>query len=130
LPEAQLDRFMFFNRIVSFFCEEVQVVKVRLQTLNKPSIFIYRSSVIFNSDSQNPVANNVVNMRATLVSKTRPSMICRLIIAKLYRWRRCGSSCFIKFNFGCQNPCGTFNGKFSPDIEDVSGLQFFTSSIG
>jgi MoxR-like ATPase len=125
LPEAQLDRFMFSIKLdYPTFEEEVQVVK---NTTSNSDVIV---NPLFNSqeiiDFQQlirriPVADNVVEYAVTLVSKTRPDNSLSNDYVKNYiDW---GAGPRASQNLILASKANAaFNGKFSPDIEDVKAV--------
>ena len=125
LPEAQLDRFMFSIKLdYPTFEEEVQVVK------NTTSNSDIKINPLFNSqeiiDFQQlirriPVADNVVEYAVTLVSKTRPdNSLSNDYVNNYIDWGagpRASQNLILAAKANA-----AFNGKFSPDIEDVQAV--------
>ena len=125
LPEAQLDRFMFSVKLdYPTFEEEVQVVK---NTTSNSDIVV---NPLFNSqeiiDFQQlirriPVADNVVEYAVTLVSKTRPDNSLSNDYVKNYIDWGAGPRASQNLILAAKANAA-FNGKFSPDIEDVKAV--------
>jgi MoxR-like ATPase len=125
LPEAQLDRFMFSIKLdYPTFEEEVQVVK------NTTSNSDIKINPLFNSqeiiDFQQlirriPVADNVVEYAVTLVSKTRPDNSLSNDYIKNYIDWGAGPRASQNLILAAKANAA-FNGKFSPDIEDVQAV--------
>jgi MoxR-like ATPase len=125
LPEAQLDRFMFAIKLgYPSFEEEVQVVK---RTTTDSSITI---NPLFTAqdiiDFQHlirriPVADNVVEYAVTLVSKTRPDNALSDGFVKNYLDWGAGPRASQNLILAAKAHAA-FNGKFSPDIEDVKAV--------
>ena len=125
LPEAQLDRFMFSIKLdYPTFEEEVQVVK------NTTSNSYIKINPLFNSqeiiDFQQlirriPVADNVVEYAVTLVSKTRPDNSLSNDYVKNYIDWGAGPRASQNLILAAKANAA-FNGKFSPDIEDVQAV--------
>jgi MoxR-like ATPase len=125
LPEAQLDRFMFSIKLdYPTFEEEVQVVK---NTTSNSDISV---NPLFNSqeiiDFQQlirriPVADNVVEYAVTLVSKTRPENSLSNDFVKNYIDWGAGPRASQNLILAAKANAA-FNGKFSPDIEDVKAV--------
>ena len=125
LPEAQLDRFMFSIKLdYPTFEEEVQVVK---NTTSNSDVTI---NPLFNSqeiiDFQQlirriPVADNVVEYAVTLVSKTRPDNSFSNDFVKNYIDWGAGPRASQNLILAAKANAA-FNGKFSPDIEDVKAV--------
>lgn len=125
LPEAQLDRFMFAIKLdYPSFQEEVQVVK-NTTSNDKPII-----NPLFNAqeiiDFQElirriPVADNVIEYAVTLVSKTRPDNALSNEFVKNYLDWGAGPRASQSLILAAKTNAA-FNGKFSPDIEDVKAV--------
>ena len=125
LPEAQLDRFMFSVKLdYPTFEEEVQVVK---NTTSNSDVIV---NPLFNSqeiiDFQQlirriPVADNVVEYAVTLVSKTRPDNSLSNDYVKNYIDWGAGPRASQNLILAAKANAA-FNGKFSPDIEDVKAV--------
>ena len=125
LPEAQLDRFMFSIKLdYPSFAEEVDVVKNT--TTDKKVVVnpLFTSQEII--DFQNlirriPVADNVIEYAVTLVSKTRPdNKLSNDYIKNYIDWGagpRASQNLILAAKANA-----AFNGKFSPDIEDVKAV--------
>ena len=125
LPEAQLDRFMFSIKLdYPSFAEEVNVVK---STTSDKKIVV---NPLFSAqeiiDFQNlirriPVADNVIEYAVTLVSKTRPdNPLSNEFIKNYIDWGagpRASQNLILAAKANA-----AFNGKFSPDIEDVKAV--------
>jgi len=122
LPEAQLDRFMFaINLDYPTFSEEVEVVKTTT-TDNQVTI-----QSLFNADEiirfqhlirRIPVADNVVEYAVTLVGKSRPKSQAATDTVKKYIDWGAGPRASQNLILAAKANA-VFNGKFSPDIEDV-----------
>ena len=125
LPEAQLDRFMFSIKLdYPSFAEEVGVVK---STTSDNKVIV---NPLFTSqeiiDFQNlirriPVADNVIEYAVTLVSKTRPSNVLSNDFIKNYIDWGAGPRASQNLILAAKANAA-FNGKFSPDIEDVKAV--------
>jgi len=122
LPEAQLDRFMFAIKLeYPTFEEEVQVVKrTTADNANKISPLFTAQEII---DFQHlirriPVADNVIEYAVTLVSKTRPDSGLSNEFVKNYLDWGAGPRASQNLILAAK-AYAAFNGKFSPDIEDV-----------
>jgi len=122
LPEAQLDRFMFAIKLeYPSFEEEVQVVKrTTADNANKISPLFTAQEII---DFQHlirriPVADNVIEYAVTLVSKTRPDSGLSNEFVKNYLDWGAGPRASQNLILAAK-AYAAFNGKFSPDIEDV-----------
>jgi MoxR-like ATPase len=122
LPEAQLDRFMFAIKLdYPSFDEEVQVVK-RTTTDASSSInplFTAQEIIDFQHLIRRiPVADNVIEYAVTLVSKTRPDNTLSNEYIKNYLDWGAGPRASQNLILAAKANAA-FNGKFSPDIEDV-----------
>ena len=125
LPEAQLDRFMFsINLDYPSFAEEVQVVKSTTSD-NKQTIqplFTAQEIIDFQHLIRRiPVADNVIEYAVTLVSKTRPSSDLATDYIKNYIDWGAGPRASQNLILAAKAHAA-FNGKFSPDIEDVKAV--------
>ncbi|MEA3497326.1 MAG: MoxR family ATPase [Bacteroidota bacterium] len=122
LPEAQLDRFMF-NIIIDYpdFEEEINIIKettsgkkVKIKKiLNTEEIITYQNLL-----EKIPVPDNVYEYAVKLVNKTRPgTKNATEKVNKYIEWGA-GPRASQYLIIGAKTSC-IFNGKFSPDIEDV-----------
>ncbi len=125
LPEAQLDRFMFSIKLdYPSFAEEVDVVKSTTSD-NKVTVnplFTAQEIIDFqNLIRRIPVADNVIEYAVTLVSKTRPdNKLSNDFIKNYIDWGagpRASQNLILAAKANA-----AFNGKFSPDIEDVKAV--------
>ena len=125
LPEAQLDRFMFAIKLdYPSFQEEVQVVKSTTsditQTINP--LFTAQEIIDFQHLVRRiPVADNVVEYAVTLVSKTRPDNPLSNDYIKNYLDWGAGPRASQNLILAAKANAA-FNGKYSPDIEDVKSV--------
>ena len=125
LPEAQLDRFMFsINLDYPTFAEEVAVVKSTTadnkQTINP--LFTAQEIIEFQQLIRRiPVADNVIEYAVTLVSKTRPTNALTNDYIKNYIDWGAGPRASQNLILAAKTHAA-FNGKFSPDIEDVKAV--------
>ncbi|MCZ8196762.1 MAG: MoxR family ATPase [Flavobacterium sp.] len=126
LPEAQLDRFMFAIKLdYPSFEEEVQVVKSTTSDA-KPTInplFTGQEIIDFQHLIRRiPVADNVIEYAVTLVGKTRPnSPLSNEYVNNYLDWGagpRASQNLILAAKANA-----AFNGKFSPDIEDVKAVS-------
>ena len=125
LPEAQLDRFMFAIKLdYPSFQEEVDVVKNttsdKKETINP--LFTAEEIIEFQHLIRRiPVADNVIEYAVTLVSKTRPdNPLSNEYIKNYIDWGagpRASQNLIL-----AAKAHAAFNGKFSPDIEDVKAV--------
>ncbi len=125
LPEAQLDRFMFSIKLdYPSFEEEVLVVKSTTSDA-KPTIEpLFTSQEIINFQQlirRIPVADNVIEYAVTLVSKTRPDGKYSNEYIKNYIDWGAGPRASQNLILAAKTHAA-FNGKFSPDIEDVKAV--------
>ena len=125
LPEAQLDRFMF-NIWLDYppFEEEISIVKNTTSNLVvQPEIVLNRDEILFFQDLilKIPVPENVFRFAVELVSKTRPGTDAADPWANNYLTWGAGprASQYLIFGAKCH---AVFNGKYSPDIEDVRAV--------
>jgi MoxR-like ATPase len=125
LPEAQLDRFMFAIKLeYPSFEEEVQVVK---QTTSNEkvvvnSLFTAQEIIDFQELIRRiPVADNVIEYAVRLVSKTRPDNSLSNEFVKNYLDWGAGPRASQNLILAAKANAA-FNGKFSPDIEDVQAV--------
>jgi len=125
LPEAQLDRFMFAIKLdYPSFTEEVEVVKSTTsdakQTINP--LFTAEEIIDFQHLIRRiPVADNVIEYAVTLVSKTRPDNALSNEFVKNYLDWGAGPRASQNLILAAKANAA-FNGKFSPDIEDVKAV--------
>ena len=125
LPEAQLDRFMFSIKLdYPSFAEEVQVVKSTTSDL-KPEVnplFSAQEIIDFQQLVRRiPVPDNVIEYAVTLVSKTRPdNSLSNDYIRNYIDWGA-GPRASQNLILAAKSHAA-FNGKFSPDIEDVKAV--------
>lgn len=125
LPEAQLDRFMFAIKLeYPSFAEEVQVVKrTTSDNLNTITpLFTAQEIIDFQKLVRRiPVAENVIEYAVTLVSKTRPDNPLSDAFVKRYLDWGAGPRASQNLIVAAKAHAA-FNGKFSPDIEDVKAV--------
>lgn len=125
LPEAQLDRFMFAIKLdYPSFAEEVEVVKSTTSDA-KPTInplFSAQEIIDFQHLVRRiPVADNVIEYAVTLVSKTRPDNALSNEFVKNYLDWGAGPRASQNLILAAKANAA-FNGKYSPDIEDVKAV--------
>jgi MoxR-like ATPase len=125
LPEAQLDRFMFAIKLdYPSFEEEVMVVK-RTTSDSKSTIHpLFSAQEIIDFQHlirRIPVADNVIEYAVTLVSKTRPDNALSNEFVKNYLDWGAGPRASQNLILAAKANAA-FNGKFSPDIEDVKAV--------
>ena len=125
LPEAQLDRFMFSIKLdYPSFAEEVMVVKSTTSDLKVTVNPLFTAQEIIDFQQlirRVPVADNVIEYAVTLVCKTRPeNMLSNDFIKNYIDWGagpRASQNLIL-----AAKAHAAFNGKFSPDIEDVKAV--------
>lgn len=125
LPEAQLDRFMF-NVWLDYpsFEEEVRIVKATTtEKFVEPSVVLSAEEILYfqNLVRKVPVPDNVYNFAVKLVSKTRPKTPAAHPWANDYLTWGAGprASQYLILGAKCN---AVLNGKYSPDIEDISAV--------
>lgn len=125
LPEAQLDRFMFAIKLdYPSFDEEVQVVKRTTSDTNSTINPLFTAHEIIDFQHlirRIPVADNVIEYAVTLVSKTRPNNGLSDPFVKNYLDWGAGPRASQNLILAAKANAA-FNGKFSPDIEDVKAV--------
>lgn len=125
LPEAQLDRFMFAIKLdYPSFEEEVQVVKRTTSNEKNPINPLFTAQEIIDFQHlirRIPVADNVIEYAVTLVSKTRPDNPLSNELVKNYLDWGAGPRASQNLILAAKANAA-FNGKFSPDIEDVKAV--------
>ena len=125
LPEAQLDRFMFAIKLdYPSFEEEVQVVKRTTSNINNTVNPLFTAQEIIDFQQlirRIPVADNVIEYAVTLVSKTRPDNALSNEFVKNYLDWGAGPRASQNLILAAKANAA-FNGKFSPDIEDVKSV--------
>ena len=126
LPEAQLDRFMFSIKLdYPSFAEEVDVVKSTTSD-QKPTVnSLFQAQEIIDFQQlirRVPVADNVIEYAVTLVSKTRPDNALSNDFIKNYIDWGAGPRASQNLILAAKANAA-FNGKFSPDIEDVKAVS-------
>jgi MoxR-like ATPase len=125
LPEAQLDRFMFAVKLeYPSFEEEVQVVKRTTSDSTSAINPLFTAQEIIDFQHlirRIPVADNVVEYAVTLVSKTRPDNALSNEFVKNYLDWGAGPRASQNLILAAKANAA-FQGKFSPDIEDVKAV--------
>ena len=125
LPEAQLDRFMF-NVMLDYPSYDEELIVVRNTTsqhhteLNK--IISAEQILFFQSLVRKiPIADNVLEYAVNLASRTRPGTPRAEKMVNDYLSWGAGprASQFLVIGAKCN---AAFNGKYSPDIEDVKSV--------
>ncbi|MAU36824.1 MAG: AAA family ATPase [Flavobacteriales bacterium] len=125
LPEAQLDRFMFYvNLDYPTYEEELQIVKqttVKQNISLKPvmsaeDILSYQELI-----TKLPITDNVLQYAVGLVAKTRPKSEKSADVVRQYiEW---GAGPRASQNLIMAAKChAAISGKYSPDIEDVKAV--------
>jgi MoxR-like ATPase len=126
LPEAQLDRFMFAIKLeYPTFEEEVQVVKQTTSDVKSEIQPLFTSQEIIDFQyliRRIPVADNVIEYAVTLVGKTRPDSLLSNDFVKNYLDWGAGPRASQNLILAAKAHAA-FNGKFSPDIEDVKAVS-------
>lgn len=125
LPEAQLDRFMFAIKLeYPSFEEEVQVVKRTTSDVKTTINPLFSAQEIIDFQHlirRIPVADNVIEYAVSLVSKTRPdNKLTNDFVRNYLDWGagpRASQNLIL-----AAKAHAAFNGKFSPDIEDVKAV--------
>lgn len=125
LPEAQLDRFMF-NIVVNYpnFNEEVEIVKMTTGAPSElPKKIIGETEIKYYQQliRKIPVADNVIEYAVKLVSKTRPNSEFSVDLVNKYISYGAGPRASQFLIVGAKAHA-LFNGKFSPDIENVKAV--------
>ena len=125
LPEAQLDRFMF-SILLQYpsFAEEVEVVKSTTTDKSKTINALFTAQEIIEFQHlirRIPVADNVIEYAVTVVSKTRPDNAMSSDYIKNYLDWGAGPRASQNLILAAKAHAA-FNGKFSPDIEDVKAV--------
>jgi len=125
LPEAQLDRFMFAIKLeYPSFEEEVQVVKRTTSDAKTTINPLFSAQEIIDFQHlirRIPVADNVIEYAVSLVSKTRPDNKLTNDFVKNYLDWGAGPRASQNLILAAKAHAA-FNGKFSPDIEDVKAV--------
>jgi MoxR-like ATPase len=125
LPEAQLDRFMFAIKLeYPTFEEEVQVVKRTTSDVKTQINPLFSAQEIIDFQHlirRIPVADNVIEYAVSLVSKTRPDNKLTNDFVKNYLDWGAGPRASQNLILAAKAHAA-FNGKFSPDIEDVKAV--------
>jgi len=125
LPEAQLDRFMFAIKLdYPNFSEEVEVVKSTTSNITTTINPLFTAQEIIDFQQlirRIPVADNVIEYAVTLVSKTRPDNSLSTEFVKEYLDWGAGPRASQNLILAAKTHAA-FNGKFSPDIEDVQAV--------
>ncbi|UMY65807.1 MULTISPECIES: MoxR family ATPase [unclassified Flavobacterium] len=125
LPEAQLDRFMFSIKLdYPTFEEEVQVVKSTTSDKSQSIQPLFSAQEIIDFQHlirRIPVADNVIEYAVSLVSKTRPDNKMATDIVRNYVDWGAGPRASQNLILAAKANAA-FNGKFSPDIEDVRAV--------
>ena len=125
LPEAQLDRFMFAIKLeYPSFEEEVQVVKRTTSTAVNTIIPLFIAQEIIDFQQlvrRIPVADNVIEYAVGLVGKTRPDGVLSTDFVKNYLDWGAGPRASQNLILAAKTHAA-FNGKYSPDIEDVKAV--------
>ena len=125
LPEAQLDRFMFsINLTYPSFEEEVKVVKLTTVNTQSEVEVVFSANEILDFQAlirKIPVADNVIEYAVKMVGKTRPDTLEVIPIIKQYVDWGAGPRASQNLILAAKT-YAVFNGKLSPDIEDVQAV--------
>ena len=125
LPEAQLDRFMFsINLTYPSFEEEVQVVKLTTVSTQSEVEVVFSANEILEFQDlirKIPVADNVIEYAVKMVGKSRPNALEANPIIKQYVDWGAGPRASQNLILAAKT-YAVFNGKLSPDIEDVQAV--------
>ncbi|MFM7017771.1 AAA family ATPase [Flavobacterium sp.] len=125
LPEAQSDRFMFAIKLeYPTFEEEVQVVKQTTSDVKTEVQALFSAQEIIDFQHlirRIPVADNVIEYAVALVAKTRPDNSLTTDFVKNYLDWGAGPRASQNLVLAAKAHAA-FNGKFSPDIEDVKAV--------
>ena len=125
LPEAQLDRFMFAIKLeYPSFEEEVQVVKRTTSTVATDINALFTAQEVIDFQQlvrRIPVADNVIEYAVALVGKTRPEGALSTEFVKNYLDWGAGPRASQNLILAAKTHAA-FNGKYSPDIEDVKAV--------
>jgi MoxR-like ATPase len=125
LPEAQLDRFMF-NVVLDYpkFQDELNIVKNTTSDREQPISKILSGEEIIHFQHlirKVPLTDNVLEYAVKLVHKTRPASEYAPDFIKEYIDWGAGPRASQNLTIGAK--ChAVFNGKYSPDIEDVKAV--------
>lgn len=127
LPEAQLDRFMFMVSLdYPTFEQEMLIVKntTSSRTVQVNKILTGEEIIGFQQLIRKvPVADNVVEYAVKLVHKTRPNIANAS--AQANTWLEWGAGPRASQNMVLAAKChALFNGKYSPDIEDIRAVAY------
>ena len=125
LPEAQLDRFMF-NVLLDYPKYEEEITVVKNTTSNyKPElkVIIHGDEIVYFQDlvRRIPIADNVLNYAVTLAQKSRPNTKLATEMVNNYLSWGAGPRASQYLVIGAKVNA-IFNGKYSPDIEDVQAV--------
>lgn len=125
LPEAQLDRFMFAIKLeYPTFEEEVQVVKQTTSDSKSDVQALFSAQEIIDFQQlirRIPIADNVIEYAVGLVGKTRPDSLFSNNYVKNYLDWGAGPRASQNLVLAAKAHAA-FNGKYSPDIEDVKSV--------
>ncbi|AWG20037.1 AAA family ATPase [Flavobacterium faecale] len=125
LPEAQLDRFMFAVKLeYPSFEEEVEVVKRTTSNANAQVEALFSAQEIIDFQQlirRIPVADNVIEYAVKLVGKTRPKSALATDYVNSYLDWGAGPRASQNLILAAKTHAA-FQGKFSPDIEDVQAV--------
>ncbi|MCH8555066.1 MAG: MoxR family ATPase [Schleiferiaceae bacterium] len=125
LPEAQLDRFMFFIQVeYPTFEEEMEIVKNTTSSVQQVVNSVLSASEIIAIQQlirKIPVTDNVIRYAVELVAKTRPNAPQAPAITNDYIGWGAGPRASQNLILAAKAHAAT-RGKYSPDIEDVKAV--------
>ncbi|MCS6979086.1 MAG: AAA family ATPase [Flavobacteriales bacterium] len=127
LPEAQMDRFMYYVTLdYPSFQEEVDIVRGTTGAdIQEPKALMDAEEVIYFQKlvRKVPVPDNVVDYTVKLVHKTRPGTPAALKEVNEYLSWGAGPRASQNLILGAK--ChAVLHGKYAPDIEDVQAVAF------
>ncbi len=126
LPEAQLDRFMLNVRLdYPSFEEEMNIVKSTTIDRDADVQVVLQASDIVDFQHlirKMPVPDNVVSYAVSLATATRPSIESNELARKYLSWGA-GPRASQYLIMGAKTHAA-FQGKYSPDMEDVNAVAF------
>jgi MoxR-like ATPase len=128
LPEAQLDRFMFnipldypsYEEELSIVRDTTAIKKRELKHVVTAEQILYFQNLILKI----PIAENVLRYAVALAAKTRPNTAMATPQVNNYLAWGAGprASQFLVLGAKCH---AVFQGKYSPDIEDVKAIAHY-----
>ncbi len=124
LPEAQLDRFMFNIKMdYPSFQEEIDIVKrTTVDAVNDLQVVLSAEEILGCQSAirRMPVPDNVISYAVGLVAATRPDGEGNELAHRYLSWGA-GPRASQYLVMGAKTRAA-FNGKFSPDCEDVDAV--------